>query len=144
MVMAWASFSIPIAYTKGDMPDSVIIGLVSSNNGSTAVAGSYLWVDSLNFFGTVPNGVIDATNNRYSIMLSPNPAKDNLSIDFGTAVSDNVKLQVIDMYGRVVTTSEFTSGKQVYSLNLNTVAPGTYFVKLQVGEEMQTQRLVVQ
>lgn len=144
MVMAWASFSIPIVYTSGAMPDSAIVGLVSSNKSSTAVAGSYLYVDSLNFSGTAPNGISVAAGMKYSVTLSPNPAKDNLSVDFGTAVADDVKLWVADMYGRTVATADWRSGKQVYSLNLDNVAPGLYFVKMKVGEEIQAQRLVIE
>lgn len=144
MVMAWTSFSIPITYISGAMPDSAIVGLISSNKSSAAVAGSYLYVDSLNFAGTVANGISAATVSKYTATLSPNPAKDNLSIDFGTAVTDNVKLWVVDMYGRTVAGAAWNAGSRIYTMGLNTVAPGLYFVKVSVGEEMQTQRLVIQ
>jgi hypothetical protein len=141
MVMSWASFSIPLSYQSAATPDSAVIGLVSSNK--TATAGSYLYVDSLNFAGTTL-GVSASLNTRYSATLFPNPAKGNLSIDFGTAVTDEVRLWVIDMYGRVVTEATWNSGKRVYSINLNAAAPGLYCVKLKVGGDIQTQRLVVQ
>ncbi|WP_276134850.1 T9SS type A sorting domain-containing protein [Polluticoccus soli] len=144
MVMSWTSFAIPITYVHGTMPDSVIIGLISSNKSSNAAAGSYLYVDSLNFTGSVPDGISEITDSKYSITLSPNPAKDNLSVDFGAVVSEDVILQVIDIYGRTVTQATWARGQRVYSMQLNTVATGSYFVRSSVGEEIQMQRLVIE
>lgn len=144
MVMSWTSFAIPITYIHGTMPDSVIIGLISSNKSSNAAAGSYLYVDSLNFTGNVPDGISDIAGKKYNIALSPNPAKSNLSLDFGAIVTDDVNISVIDMYGRTVAQATCAPGRRVYSMELSSVAAGSYFIKVNVGEAIQTQRLVVE
>jgi hypothetical protein len=142
MVMSWTPFAIPLTYSSSNFPDSAIVGLISSYKSSIAVAGSYLYVDSLNFFGTV--GINDIAHSKYALTVSPNPAKDKLSIDFAMTVTDEVKLWVMDMYGKVVTEAAWEQGNRSYSMDLNSVAPGLYFVKVMVGEEVQTKRLVVE
>ena len=141
--MSWTSFSIPIPYLLGVTPDTAFIGLVSTNKTGNPVAGSYLYVDSLNFSGFAA-GISAASYLKYSVTLSPNPAKDKVSIDFGVTVTDEVKLWVMDVYGKVVTEAAWEQGSRSYSMDLNSVAPGLYFVKVMVGEEVQTKRLVVE
>lgn len=141
MVMSWAPFSIPITYVSGATPDSAIIGLTASNK--TVTAGSYLYVDSLNFTGHVV-GISATQYKKYSVLLSPNPAKDNLSVDFGFTTTDPVTLWIIDMYGRVVAESAWDAGRRVYVMELNKVVPGSYFVKIRLGQDMQMQQLIVQ
>lgn len=140
-VASWASFSIPITYLSAAAPDSAIIGLVSSNKGATP--GTYLYVDSLNFAGFAA-GISATADAKYNATLSPNPAKDNLSVDFGAVVTEDIELQVIDRYGRMVASAAWTPGSRVYSMSLGTLVPGMYFVKIKLGEDMQAQRLVVQ
>jgi hypothetical protein len=141
MVMSWTSFSIPITYTSGATPDSAIIGITSSNKNATD--GSYLYVDSLNFFGTVV-GVQEMKASKYDLKLSPNPATENVSIDFGTTATNGVKLWVMDVYGRVVKEETFRAGERIYNMKLGDVAKGIYFVKVGAGEELQTRQLVIQ
>jgi hypothetical protein len=122
----------------------MIIGLISSNKSQNAVAGSYLYVDSLNFTGNVPNNVTDIEGIKYSVRLSPNPATRNFSVDFGIPVTGDVSAQIIDMFGKVVAEAAWEGGKRTYTMGLNNAVPGVYFVKLSVGGDIHTQRLVVQ
>jgi hypothetical protein len=140
-VTSWTSFSISLTYESGETPDTAVIGIVSSN--TTTTAGTYLYVDSLNFTGSAA-GVPMAIPSKYNITLLPNPATDKLSIDLGIAATDDVKLQLTDMFGRVVTERTWHSGNRVYSMSLNTIPPGLYFVKLKLGDDIQTQQLVIQ
>src|SRR5579872_3598344 len=55
----WTAFSINLNYYSGSIPDSARILLSSSKlPPGTGIAGSYLYVDTLAFAGTVPAGVI--------------------------------------------------------------------------------------
>lgn len=133
MVTSWASFSIPLTYLSGARPDTAIIGLTSSNKSITA--GSYLYIDSLNFSGFAV-GVPENNNPDLAVTLSPNPAKDNLSIDFGTALGSSAKLSIIDMYGRTIREATVEQGKQVYAMPLHDVATGLYLLRIKQGESM--------
>lgn len=141
MVMSWASFAIPIAYQLPVMPDSAVIGLTSSNRSITD--GSYLYIDSLNFYG-VASAVQNTAYSKYHLTLYPNPAKDNITVDLGMAATNDVKLRVVDLYGRVLTEAVLIAGKHTYSISVKTIPAGLYFVKLQLGEETLSQKLVVE
>lgn len=140
-VTTWTSFSIPITYVSGETPDSAIIGLASSNKNATA--GSYLYIDSLNFYGTVV-GISTVNHAKYNVILSPNPARDNVSVDLGITMAENVVVRMIDMYGRIVKEETLAPGKRMYSIDLNAIPQGLYFVTVQAGEEVQTRQLLVQ
>jgi len=141
MVMSWTSFSIPLTYLSSNTPDTAYIGLVASNNSVTA--GSYLYVDNLNFSGTAANVPVTVYP-RYNIALSPNPARDNIKLDFGTAITDDVHILVMDLFAHVIANVTYYAGQQVYNVNLNKAAPGMYFVITEIGEDRQSQRLVIQ
>lgn len=59
------------------------------------------------------------------ISIYPNPASDNILINYGEAEVTSIK--IIDMTGREVLTNSFN--KQVKKIYLNGLESGTYFVK---------------
>lgn len=141
-VMTWANFSIPLNYLKNFAPDSVIIG--ASSSAFSSVAGSYLYLDSLAFAGNVPVGISQAKPNRYSIQTYPNPVSGNLSVDFGQVITENLRLQMVDMLGRTAKEVTYNSGQQVYNLNTADMPKGIYYLKAKTGDEMQVFKIIVQ
>lgn len=141
MVPNWASFAIPLTYFSTAMPDTAIIGFTPSNKSITN--GTFVYIDSLNFYG-VASAVSNTAYSKYHMTLYPNPAKDNITVDLGMAATNDVKLWVVDLYGRVMTEAALTAGKRTYPISVKTIPAGLYFVKLQIGEETQTQRLVLE
>lgn len=141
MVPNWASFAIPLTYFSTAMPDTAIIGFTPSNKSITN--GTFVYIDSLNFYG-VASAVQNITYSKYHLTLYPNPAKDTLTIDLGIVATDDVKLWAVDLYGRLIARATWNAGKRMYSMDLNAVPPGVYFMKLQVGEDIQTQQVLVE
>lgn len=143
MVMSWTSFSIPLTYYSNSAPDSAIVAAVTSNRSVTAAAGTYLYLDSLNFAGTAA-GIKGVNASKYKLIVSPNPAKDHISIDFGTTTTDDAVISVTDLFGRIVTEATFSKGNRVYNMHLDAMPQGLYMVKVKVGDEVQAQKLMVQ
>ena len=142
MAMSWATFSIPFVYVSGNTPDSCIIVLKAS--GAAPTNGDYLWVDNLAFSGTV-TGIEDREHIFAGFDVYPNPSSENISVDFNLAKTENVKLQMIDLNGRLVKEAELGSvtGAVKYSLNVNEIAKGTYFISIIAAEGIEVKKIIV-
>ena len=136
----WTTISIPLTYTSGNSPDSALIGMSSS--GLTPAAGSYLYVDSMNFDGSVAS-VPTTTYTNHDVKMFPNPARGYLFLDFGATLNDDVHILVMDVFGRVKTNAKYHAGQQVYDADVGKLAAGIYYVMIQVGEDLKTQKLVI-
>jgi hypothetical protein len=97
-VTSWANFILPISFTSSANPDTCLIALAAS--GQTPVAGSYLYVDNLNFeftIGVNENKAVD------KLEVFPNPAKDKLHLKTA-ALKDynNVQCNILNYTGQLV------------------------------------------
>jgi hypothetical protein len=79
------------------------------------------------------SGITDNSYPGNSILVYPNPVKDNLNIYLNTLNANPIHIEIIDLPGKVVYNSEYTSGfdgEQTIQLNLNNLSPGYYILKL--------------
>ncbi|MES1217264.1 MAG: T9SS type A sorting domain-containing protein [Bacteroidota bacterium] len=74
--------------------------------------------------------IIALKNDRQSVAVWPNPAKDNICIvNDGTKDNQYTRVQLFDLSGRLFTEQQLQPGKNI--INISRFAPGTYFVKVQ-------------
>jgi len=76
---------------------------------------------------------------RLDFYLSPNPATDNVSIQFSRMPEDDILLQLYDMTGRSIQAMTVNQGTSLVSFALNHIPSGVYWV--QAGEKVK--KLVV-
>ena len=75
------------------------------------------------------------------IEVYPNPASDQLHVVFDHA--GEIKLSVIDITGRTVHSTRYTSGGFTNHLvNVSELNPGLFFLKLEAGSENQVVRFI--
>ena len=79
--------------------------------------------------------------NRLLTSLYPNPTAGQVRLEVANALAANTQLQVFDLTGRLLQTSAFTGSRHV--LDTSAWVEGTYFVRVQSGSAVSTQRLVV-
>ncbi len=143
MVMSWGTFTIPLIYRSGAIPDSAIIVLAAS--GATPVNNSYLYVDNLAFTGTVPAGV---TNVNPVIVSSvyPNPTKATTKIAYTSENGTDMHITISDMNGRVVSNivNKSAIGANNYQFNASALPKGFYIIKLTDGTAIQFEKLIVE
>lgn len=90
-------FALNITYNSTAIPDTAAIGFGSSKNPQTARLGSALFLDDMSFTGWV--GISEQNNNRSTVDVFPNPAKDKLNIHTRNDEAENVR--IIDSSGRI-------------------------------------------
>lgn len=79
---------------------------------------------------------------KATMHLSPNPADDHLTIDFGS-YNEEVKVTIVDITGKVVYTSAAADTTRV-EVNTEEFAEGIYMVHIQAGDIFGTKKLVIQ
>src|SRR5690606_10072770 len=93
----------------------------------------------------VLTSVIQVNGREMEVKLYPNPARSNATIEFDLLAAGKVNVQLFDVQGKLIYQSEqqnLPGGKVVWPLDLSRVAPGQYMVRLNVGSESTTFKLI--
>jgi len=89
---------------------------------------------------------INELDTSSSILISPNPVNDNITIKVDNSISGNFTIEVISILGEVLLTnsdSKEISATQI-DLNLSTLTPGAYILKVKQGNHVGTQKIIKQ
>ncbi|MBA4260271.1 MAG: hypothetical protein C0446_13990 [Chitinophaga sp.] len=103
MAHSWFVGSTYLNYLNGDAPDSAMI--VISSSSSNPKDGSYIYIDNLQFNGSVI-GIEERQPSEKDVEVYPNPASNSISIK----VKDNAETTFIYVYDAI--------GKQIYALRV--------------------------
>ena len=132
----WSSVDIPLSdfTSQGIVLDNVIQMKFKGNPGDAD--GSYdIYLDNIYFYtGTALS--IDE-NNISNIKLYPNPAKG--VVNFSSASKVAFDVAVYDMLGKQVLRANAVQSQ----LNISSLNPGMYFVKMTQGSNASTKKLLV-
>ncbi|MDC1539744.1 T9SS type A sorting domain-containing protein [Flavobacteriaceae bacterium] len=102
----------------------------------TTVPGSALvYVDNVYYYKQATAGVEDISAN--AVKMYPNPA--NGVVNFSTASNDALTVSVFDVLGKQVMDAQNVQSQ----LNISSLNPGMYFVKMTQGASSATKKLVV-
>ncbi len=76
--------------------------------------------------------------NPSGLSIYPNPNSGRFNVDFKTDNLQDVKLQVMDIQGRVIQTEQLgeVTGNYVHPVELNGIASGVYLVKITAGSHV--------
>jgi hypothetical protein len=104
-----------------------------------------LYIDNINLGSSITGiDVQDAAN--YSVLIFPNPANTAFTIEYLLSKTDNVSYEIMDITGRIITSSE--AGKQpggLHQVAFQTAdfSGGMYYVKMKIGTEFITKKLLI-
>lgn len=89
---------------------------------------------------------LDERINITGISLSPNPSDESVALTFYMAQSGDAAISVYDIAGREIlkpVQEQFSAGKQQVAINTQNIAPGIYFVQINVNGQSVKSRLIV-
>jgi bacillolysin len=99
-----------------------------------------------NWFGNAKRVIINATNelDKTQVKISPNPFSDILSIDMTSEKSGQGKAEIFDLLGRSVSTTplSISMGKNAVSIDTHSLQAGSYLLKISVGNNTLTSKVV--
>ncbi len=103
----------------------------------------YIEIDTLGLFGTSVS--VNDIKNTTQFTVYPNPANDYTSIAISLDKTEKVILTIVDLLGKEISKEEkvFYSGTTTERLDVSNFQNGVYFINLQVGNKITTQKLVI-
>jgi CubicO group peptidase (beta-lactamase class C family) len=84
-------------------------------------------------------------NGSFNVNVYPNPAKEQLSIDFKLENESDVIIEICDVSGKrmkPLTEKPYNRGAQHFEVKMQDLPTGIYFLHLQAGNEVVTKKVV--
>ena len=88
----------------------------------------------------------NASENLKNVVVYPNPAKDNINLNFTNENAEEVSYQIINVIGQAVREQNIPAvkGETLYNVSLSGIESGIYFIKLNVGNKTSVNKITVQ
>ena len=99
-----------------------------------------------NLFSAINVETITATGNYFLNQNFPNPAINQTTINYSLPFKDHVSLKLYNYLGMEVCTlvdQKQSSGEYNFTLNTTNISSGNYFYVLQVGEFIETKKMII-
>lgn len=77
------------------------------------------------------------------ISIFPNPAVDLIAIQLGTLMNDNLKVELLDLSGRLVLTSSINQGRTIAYFDVEAVRAGLYLIVISGGGHKMTRKILI-
>ena len=106
-------------------------------------ASSTVEGEVINFTTLAASGLADAESGAIKAMIYPNPAKDKATLSL-TGLTANAKIIVSDLQGRIIQTEDLQADTETYELNTSNYASGVYYIRILCGNNVNTQKLIVE
>ncbi|MBL0046989.1 MAG: T9SS type A sorting domain-containing protein [Bacteroidetes bacterium] len=109
--------------------------------------GNNIYLDDINLIGTT--GINSLVNTSPVFTLYPNPAKETTRLNFYLNAKSAVDIELVDLLGKSIEhlaseKNQLEPGNHQYEINSDKrMAPGVYFVKLQVNSIRSIKKLVI-
>ena len=106
------------------------------------------YVDTNGIFIHNSSGVNIPVNDNFSFTLYPNPAQENVNIQYSVdKTSCDVNIKIVDVYGNEIqniTNKNQENGDYTYALNINQdMSSGIYFIYLTIDNKTYVKKLVL-
>lgn len=133
--------AIQLIYQQDYIP-----GLTPTTPNTTPVPDQFIMHVSLNKETFETNAAVETAKAVEAATLTPNPAHGTVLVGFELAQMSDLNLSLHNALGRLVSTKKMESlptGTHHTPLQIGGLAAGIYFVKIEVGGQVLTKKLVV-
>ncbi len=92
-------------------------------------------------------GVFEKSAFENSLSVYPNPNSGQLNIDFYLSSEKNIKMELFDLYGRILiknNETQFRTGQNSVQLDLYNYSAGIYFIKVSGEGIAETKKIILQ
>ncbi|MBI5218688.1 MAG: T9SS type A sorting domain-containing protein [Bacteroidia bacterium] len=108
----------------------------------TSATDGYISTDTL-------TGILLHSNSKFSVLVYPNPAQNNLTIEYSLGKTGKINIELFDMAGRKilqVVNAEQQAGKHNFTLNLtkHRILKGSYFLKFLINKSVYLKKIIIE
>ncbi len=95
-----------------------------------------------NIFAFASTSVDENLATIETFTLAPNPVSDVLRLEFNENPTNDYLLQIIHLNGQLIEEQVLKAGHTQSSFNVQHLAPACYFIRIQNGNEVRTERFI--
>lgn len=92
--------------------------------------------------GVISTGIPESEISSFSIF--PNPANDQLTIQFNDGFSKNSSLRILNSIGQIVLEQELSAGEKTAVIDISGFAEGIYFLNIPGEKSSVSQKLIIE
>jgi len=134
----WMAYGTPavdtsIEYSWWSQHNPFIADITTSWNGA---------VKSANYMTASTLGIHEKDNNTRILSLYPNPTNGNITLDAGSGLLQNGKVEIYNLLGDKVYETLFSDKSSQLLIDLSNVSGGVYFLKLKTEKETIVKKFV--
>jgi hypothetical protein len=129
---------------KNNTQDTIRWGITSDEE-MMVMGFQYIKGDTL---GALPNGVGKSESNSMRVNVYPNPASQEISLNYALHQTTDVTVELTNLLGETTLlayTKNKSSGNYLDDVKLPSgIAPGVYILSLRAGNQSSTQRIIIE
>jgi hypothetical protein len=120
--------------------------IIGYNNGAADMVKTYDYEGDVSIF----NQEIPAVNKQIfavtGVKLFPNPANKNLNLQFDNAYRGYVNVDLFTIDGKLVLSNTYSkrSEQADYSIDVKDIQPGSYMIRFDFSDTVQTKRIIIE
>lgn len=92
---------------------------------------------------TSTTGISEEQFQALNVNVFPNPATDLIAVQIGGLMEENVEVQLVDLTGKLVTSTTINAGQTIAYFDVSTVYAGTYFVKVVLNGQQRSFKVMI-
>jgi hypothetical protein len=132
--------------SPADIFYNVLTDTLGVPNSGTSGSGSYVNKTSYHYFGSAL-GIDEASAGKLGLSVNPNPVVKTAEVNYELPESSNVLIELYDIKGSIVKTivnEKQVKGKQTTFFSKSGLNAGTYILKIETDNFLETKRIIVQ
>ena len=92
---------------------------------------------------TLSTTIDEETIGEETIFVYPNPAKEFINVEFSGLNDENIIIEIIDVFGKVIEKVNEKNENGIFNLNVRSLAAGYYVLKISSGNSVIQKKIII-
>ena len=92
---------------------------------------------------TLSTTIDEETLGEEAVFVYPNPAKEFINVEFSGLSDENISIEIIDVFGKVVQKENRKNENQIFNLNVSSLDAGYYVLKISSGYSVIQKKIII-
>ena len=92
---------------------------------------------------TLSTTIDEETLGEEAVFVYPNPTKEFINVEFSGLNDENISIEIIDVFGKVVQKENRKNENQIFNLNVSSLAAGYYVLKISSGNSVIQKKIII-
>ena len=92
---------------------------------------------------TLSTTIDEETIGEEAIFVYPNPAKEFINVEFSGLNDEDISIEIIDVFGKVVQKENRKNENEMFNLNISSLDAGYYLLKISSGYSVIQKKIII-